>query len=165
MVNLWKRRPRRLQLEIAVETLPGFSFLNTRSLLNFSIRPTLGGVPVSDGELQELLRSPGGLVRFKGEWVEADPGKIAALLKVWRAAAGRFRATGLSFADGVRLLAGVPAEARAGAPPLPGTRSRTLPGDGGRGAGTAALRSRFSGADSAAGTAGEFSRRAAPLPA
>lgn len=119
MVNLWKRRPRRLQLEIAVETLPGFSFLNTRSLLNFSIRPTLGGVPVSDGELQELLRSPGGLVRFKGEWVEADPGKIAALLKVWRAAAGRFRATGLSFADGVRLLAGVPAEARAGAPPLP----------------------------------------------
>ncbi len=110
IANLWKQRPRKLQLEIGVGCAPGFSFLNTRALLDFSVRPTLGGIPIDDAELEELLRSPGGLVRFKGEWIEADPEKIAALLKVWRAAAGRFRATGLPFAQGVRLLAGVPAE-------------------------------------------------------
>jgi non-specific serine/threonine protein kinase len=82
------------------------SKLGADSLLDFSVGVSLGGETLSEQELQELLDSVGGLVRLKGRWVEIDREKLAEALEHWRTVEGRVRQTGMSFFEGMRLLAG-----------------------------------------------------------
>jgi SNF2 family DNA or RNA helicase len=50
------------------------------SLVDFQWRLALGDHPLSDQELAELTRAKAPLVRLRGQWVQVDPGRLAAAL-------------------------------------------------------------------------------------
>ena len=82
--------------------------LGRNALLDFSVRTVLDGEPLDDKELEQLLGADGGLVLLRGKWVEVDREKLAEALKHWRKIEREARDGGLSFFEGMRLLAGVP---------------------------------------------------------
>jgi non-specific serine/threonine protein kinase len=86
------------------------SNLGASALLDFSVRVALDGEPLSDAEVHEMLASAGGLVRLRGKWVEIDRDKLAQALAHWQTVERRARAGGLSFFEGMRLLAGAALE-------------------------------------------------------
>ncbi len=102
----WKAgRAPRPQASVSVGGKPASS-LGADALLDFSVRLTLDGAPLTDAERQELLASAGGLVRLRGQWVEVDGEQLAAALAHWKKVEKDARAGGLSFYEGMRLLAG-----------------------------------------------------------
>ncbi|HTU91274.1 MAG TPA: DEAD/DEAH box helicase [Gemmataceae bacterium] len=107
-------RPPRATVNVRIDGKRG-SKLGARSLLDFSVGVALDGEPLSEEEIQELLASTDGLVRLKGKWVEMDREKLAAALAHWQSVEGRARAGGLSFFEGMRLLAGAALERDAAA--------------------------------------------------
>jgi superfamily II DNA or RNA helicase len=76
------------------------------ALLDFSAALTLGGEVLTEAEKRELLAAGGGLLRLKGQWVEADGEQIKAALAHWKQVEREARSHGLSFYEGMRLLAG-----------------------------------------------------------
>ena len=80
--------------------------LGAEALLDFSVDMTLGGARLTEEEQRELLASGDGLVRLRGQWVEADGEKLAAALEHWKRVEREVRSGGLSFHEGMRLLAG-----------------------------------------------------------
>ena len=84
----------------------GSSTLGVEALLDFSVGVALDGEPLSEAEVQELLASVGGLVRLKGKWVEVDREKLAEALEHWQTVEQHVREGGLTFFEGMRLLAG-----------------------------------------------------------
>ena len=84
--------------------------LGARALLDVSVRVALDGEPLSENELQEILGSSGGLVLLRGKWVEVDRDKLAAALNHWKKVE-REAQGGLSYFEGMRLLAGIGSEA------------------------------------------------------
>ncbi len=106
----WKaNRPPRPVVNVKIDSRKG-SALSVDALLDFSVDVTLGGEPLSESELQALLQSVGGLVALKGKWVEVDREKLAEALKHWKKVERDTRESGLSFYEGMRLLAGVPSQ-------------------------------------------------------
>lgn len=106
IANLWKGAPPKAKVSVALD-VAAQSRLGVNSLLNFSVTVSLGGETLTNKELEELLNSTeGGLVRIRGQWVEADPEKIRSLLTRWREAERLARSDGISLAAGLRLLAG-----------------------------------------------------------
>ncbi len=109
----WRpERPRRPQVSVRVGTAAGAS-LGAAALLDFSIDMTLDGEPLTEAEQRALLSAGGGLVRLRGQWVEADGEKLAAALAHWKRVERDARAGGLSFYEGMRLLAGADDSGRA----------------------------------------------------
>ena len=81
------------------------------ALLDFSVGVALDGETLTEAEIQELLASVDGLVRLKGKWVEVDREKLAEALEHWQTASNAASAqAGLSFFEGMRLLAGAALE-------------------------------------------------------
>ncbi len=106
--RLWeKKRPPRLEVKLSLDAGPKTSHLASWALLRFSASAVIDGRELSEEELDALAASEGGgLIRIKGEWVEADPGRAAELLRLWRS---RGNAMKLTLAQGLRLMAGLPA--------------------------------------------------------
>ena len=78
------------------------------AMLDFDVGLALGGERLTKAEWRRLTAAGDGLVRLKGRWVEVDGERLSEALDHWervRAEAGR---GGLSFAEGMRLLAGAP---------------------------------------------------------
>ena len=84
--------------------------LGADALLDFSVRMTLDGEALTAAEQEQLFAARGGLIRLRGRWVEADGEKLAAALEHWQHVERKVRAGGLSFHEGMRLLAGAPTE-------------------------------------------------------
>ena len=106
----WKAgRAPRPQVSAQVGRAPAAQ-LGAKALLDFSVRMTLEGEPLTEAEQQQLLASREGLIRLRGRWVEADGAQLAAALQHWKGVEREVRAGGLSFHEGMRLLAGAPAE-------------------------------------------------------
>ena len=104
--NWWKaERPPRPQVSVRVGGQP-VATLGANALLDFSVSLTLGGEPLSEAEKRELLAATGGLVRLRGQWVEVDGEKLAAALSHWKRVERDARMGGVSFYEGMRLLAG-----------------------------------------------------------
>ena len=104
--NWWKaNRPARPQVSVRVGGQQVAS-LGADALLDFSVALTLDGEPLTEAEKRELLSATGGLVRLRGQWVEADGEKLAAALAHWKRVERDARSGGLSFYEGMRLLAG-----------------------------------------------------------
>ncbi len=102
----WKpSHPARPVVNVQVDSRKGAG-LGAENLLDFSVGVALNGEPLSEAELQELLDSVNGLVRLKGKWVEIDRTKLAEALEHWRTIERRVHQTGMSFFEGMRLLAG-----------------------------------------------------------
>ena len=104
----WKpSQPPRPVVNVKIDARKG-STLSVDALLDFSVNVTLDGEPLTESELEQLLESVGGLVALKGKWVEVDRDKLDEALKHWKEVERDTRESGLSFHDGMRLLAGVP---------------------------------------------------------
>jgi hypothetical protein len=112
----WKSsRPPRPAVNVKIDARKGTT-LSVDALLDFSVNVTLDGEPLTEPELKRLLQSVGGLVALKGKWVEVDRDKLVQALEHWQQVERDTRESGLSFYDGMRLLAGVPGKPDAAAP-------------------------------------------------
>jgi non-specific serine/threonine protein kinase len=107
----WKRKhPPRPQVSVRIGDKKR-NTLGIDALLDFSVGVTLDGQTLTQAELTELLASEGGLVRLKGQWVEVDKDKLAQALQHWKRVERDARSGGISFFDGMRLLAGADLDA------------------------------------------------------
>ncbi len=105
IANIWKgTTPPKVKVSVDIDLKKGQK-LGINAMLDFSFKTILNGMELSREELEQLLNSDGGLVRIKGEWVEAEPDKIRELLRQWDEAAHAAEA-GFSFIQGLRMLAG-----------------------------------------------------------
>ena len=105
MTNLWKTRPPKIRVSVSLDT-DKKTKLGADALLNFSVGVSLNGESLTRQEIDTLLKSSGGLIRLKGQWVEADPEKIKELLNSWQEAEEISKANGISLIEGMRLLSG-----------------------------------------------------------
>jgi SNF2 family DNA or RNA helicase len=78
-------------------------------ILDFNVELALGDQKLTRREWRELLEGEDGLVRLKGQWVEVDRERIAEALDHWKQVEAR-AGDGISFVEGMRLLAGATAE-------------------------------------------------------
>jgi non-specific serine/threonine protein kinase len=110
----WRKRPRP-RVGVRVETRKT-SAVGMDGLLDFRVHLALGDQTLTEEEWQRLLSSEDGLVLLKGQWVEVDQQRLAEALEHWkRVEAEVAEGGGISFAEGMRLLAGAPADLDAGA--------------------------------------------------
>src|SRR3989475_8890410 len=75
-------------------------------LLDFSVAGALGDEKVTAAEVRQRLASSEGLVRLRGQWVERDRERLREVLANWEPVRRESEAGGLSFLEGMRLLAG-----------------------------------------------------------
>jgi non-specific serine/threonine protein kinase len=109
--NWWNaRRPPRPEVRVTVGAKPPAG-LAAEALLDFSLDVSLGGEKLGPAELRELLKGTSGLRLVKGQWVEVDREKLAAVLERWKEAQ-KDAVAGLSFLESMRLLAGATPEER-----------------------------------------------------
>ena len=106
--NWWKRRVRP-QVSVTIGSVEKKK-LGMDALLDFTLEIALGEHKLTEQELQALLAESDGLVLVKGQWIEVDREKLAEALAHWKAVAAGASRDGLSFAEGMRLLAGAPAD-------------------------------------------------------
>ncbi|HEB87334.1 MAG TPA: DEAD/DEAH box helicase [Gammaproteobacteria bacterium] len=104
----WKKRTRP-QVSVTIGSIKQQK-LGADALLDFKLGIALGDQSLSKRELESLLRSQEGLVFIKGQWVELDHEKLTEALAHWKKVAVGVAEEGLSFAEGMRLLAGAPAD-------------------------------------------------------
>ena len=102
----WRpRRPPRPEVAVRVgDTKP--SAIGLDALLDFSVTVALGEERLSADEVRALLGAADGLVRVRGQWVELDRARLREVLDHWERVRREAERTGLSFLDGMRLLAG-----------------------------------------------------------
>ena len=103
----WKKRPRpRVGVTIG-DTKP--KKFDTQGMLDFQVHLALGDQQLSEDEWRELMKSDDGLVMLRGQWVEVDRQKLQEALDHWKQVEEQAQ-EGVSFLEGMRLLAGVPAD-------------------------------------------------------
>jgi non-specific serine/threonine protein kinase len=101
----WRSRP---QVTVTVGSKQAAGF-GVDALLDFDMAVSLGGDALTQAELKELLQDGGaGLRFFKGRWVEVDAEKLQQALAQWQQVAATARTDGVSFLEGMRLLARAP---------------------------------------------------------
>src|SRR5437879_2273266 len=102
----WRpRRPPRPEVTVRVgEKKP--SALGMDALLDFSVAVALGDEKLTAADVRQLLASSERLVRLRGQWVELDRARLREVLAHWETVRRGSGAGGLSFLEGMRLLAG-----------------------------------------------------------
>jgi len=108
----WKKRPRPRVAVTIGEKKP--SRFGTDALLDFDAHVALGADRLSEAELRALLEEVdhAGLVFLRGQWVEVDRDKLEQALDHWREVQRRTRDGQVTFIEGMRMLAGAPADLR-----------------------------------------------------
>ena len=108
--NWWRKRPRPQVAVTIGGTTP--SRVGRDAMVAFDVDVALGGQPLSRGELEALLAGDGGLVLLKGQWVEVDRDRLREAIEHWDAVRQQAGDDGISFIEGMRLLAGASADLR-----------------------------------------------------
>ena len=103
--NWWSRRSRP-QVAVKIGSQEK-SLLGADSLLDFQVELVVGDAALTETEARKLLAGSEGLVFLKGQWVEVDKEKLTEALEHWERVQEE-AANGISFAEGMRLLAGAP---------------------------------------------------------
>ncbi|VGO16788.1 hypothetical protein PDESU_05380 [Pontiella desulfatans] len=107
--NWWKKKTRRPQVAVTLgEKKKGGLGIN--ALIDFRLEVVVDGQRLTRAEIDELLAGEDGLVLLRGQWVEVDREKLQQALAHWEALEQH---GGVSFAEGMRLLAGAPANLKA----------------------------------------------------
>lgn len=102
----WRKRNRpRASVTIGEKKINNFS---ADSLLDFRLNIALGTEPLSKAELKKLMAAGDSLVFIKGQWIEVDQEKLSEALAHWKMVEAETANGGLTFAEGMRLLAGAP---------------------------------------------------------
>jgi non-specific serine/threonine protein kinase len=101
----WKKRPRpRVSVTIGDSQQKRF---DAQGMLDFQVRLALGDQELTEAELRELMAAEDGLVLLRGQWVEVDRERLSEALEHWKQVEAQVP-DGLSFVEGMRLLAGAP---------------------------------------------------------
>jgi SNF2 family DNA or RNA helicase len=101
----WKKRPRpRVGITIGEKRRKKF---DAHGMLDFKMQLALGDQELSAAEWRELMAADEGLVLLRGQWVEVDRQKLTEALDHWKQLEEQAQG-GLSFIEGMRLLAGAP---------------------------------------------------------
>jgi superfamily II DNA or RNA helicase len=83
------------------------STLGLDKILDFSAAVTLDGEALSDTEIAALLAGTENLVLLRGKWVEVDRERLQRTMQRFREAEALAERDGLTFAEAMRMLAGV----------------------------------------------------------
>ncbi|MGD9584180.1 MAG: DEAD/DEAH box helicase [Lysobacterales bacterium] len=92
------------------------SLLGMDALLDFHMQVSLDGEPLAADEIQSLLAANAGLHWIRGQWVELDRDRLASAIDRFRGIE-EAAASGLPFAQAMRLLAGASIDAELPADP------------------------------------------------
>jgi non-specific serine/threonine protein kinase len=104
----WKKRSRpRASVTIGEKKKKNF---NADSLLDFKLHIALGDESLSKTELKQLMAAENGLIFMKGQWIEVNQEKLNEALAHWKMVEAATANGELTFAEGMRLLAGAPAD-------------------------------------------------------
>ncbi len=99
----WKRRPRpRVSVTIGDDRQKRF---DAEGMLDFQVGLALGDEELTAAELRDLMAAEDGLVLLRGQWAEVDREQLQEALEHWRQVEAH-AADGVSFVEGMRLLAG-----------------------------------------------------------
>ncbi|NQT12376.1 MAG: ATP-dependent helicase, partial [Planctomycetes bacterium] len=105
MPDWWKKRPRpRVGVRIGEKKRKTF---DAKTMLDFKVQLALGDQELTEAEWRELIDGEEGLVLLRGQWVEVDRHKLTEALDHWKKI-DQENQGGLSFIEGMRLLAGAP---------------------------------------------------------
>jgi superfamily II DNA or RNA helicase len=106
----WRaRRPPRPEVQVTVGTKgPGAGTLGVEAMLDFRVDVTLDSERLTAVEVRALLARHEGLALVRGKWVELDRDKLRDVLDHWQQVQRDAGRDGLSFLEGMRLLAGAP---------------------------------------------------------
>ena len=108
----WKAgRPPRPQVTVRIGEAKA-KLLGVDSLLDFQVQLSLEGEPLSESELEGILKSSSGLVLLKGKWVEVDRDKLQEVLRHWREVQSAAGPDGVGLLEGLRLISGFNAQAQ-----------------------------------------------------
>ncbi len=103
----WKKRPRpRVGVTIGDARQ---NKLDAHGMLDFKVEVALGDEQLSEAEWHQLMSADDGLVLLRGQWVEVDRQKLREALAHWKEVEQQV-GDGISFLEGMRLLAGMPAD-------------------------------------------------------
>ena len=100
----WKKRPRP-QVKISVDSNAKGNF-SASALLDFEVELVLDDKKITAKEWQSLMASEENLVLIRGQWIEVDKDKLTQALDHWQTVEKNHEQEGLTFAEGMRLLAG-----------------------------------------------------------
>ncbi|MDA0348538.1 MAG: DEAD/DEAH box helicase [Verrucomicrobia bacterium] len=104
----WKKRPRP-QVSVTIgEKKKGLFGMDT--LLDFKVDLTFDGQKLTEQQWREIMASDNGLAYIKGQWIEVDKEKLNEALAHWRQVEADAGGNGISFIEGMRLLAGAQAD-------------------------------------------------------
>lgn len=105
--NWWNpKKPSRPQISISIGKSES-SALGMQAMLDFDLQVALNnGESISSDEWQKIINSTENLIKVKGQWIEVDPQKLQQVLSHWKKIQGKVKNDGLTFAEGMRLLAG-----------------------------------------------------------
>ncbi|MFH0938476.1 MAG: DEAD/DEAH box helicase [Planctomycetota bacterium] len=101
----WSRRASRLKVSVSIGQKRQSRF-NKDALLDFNVEMTLDGETLTRAEWEEILKNSESLVFLKGKWVEVDREKLTHALEHWKQVEKETAGDGISFLQGMRLLAG-----------------------------------------------------------
>jgi non-specific serine/threonine protein kinase len=103
----WKKRPKP-RVGVTIGDVKQKKF-DAKAMLDFRVQLALGDEELTEDEWRELMAADDGLVLLRGQWVEIDRQKLQEAIDHWKQVQKQAEG-GLSFIDGMRLLAGVPAD-------------------------------------------------------
>ncbi len=103
----WARRGQRVRVGVSIGKKTPSQF-GADAMLDFRVNLTLEGEPLTPDEWRNILEGVGGLVFLKGRWVEVDREKLQQALTHWKQVEREVGSDGVSFLQGMRLLAGAP---------------------------------------------------------
>ncbi|MBI3621810.1 MAG: DEAD/DEAH box helicase [Nitrospirae bacterium] len=108
----WRKRPRpRVAVTIGEKQQSRFT---ADAMLDFKVGLALGDRNLTEKEWRRIMASEDGLVRVKGQWVEVNREQLSQALAHWKHVETGAAGKGISFIEGMRLLAGAPANLDAG---------------------------------------------------
>lgn len=103
----WWRRRLKPRVSVAIGESRQSRF-GAEAMLDFSVDVALGDESLTPGEWRALMQADDGLAFIKGRWVEVNREKLQEALAHWQELEARAGKEGLSFVEGMRLLAGAP---------------------------------------------------------
>jgi SNF2 family DNA or RNA helicase len=112
----WQRRPRPRVVVTMGEKKQ--SRLGADTMLDFQVELALGEERLTEAEWRQLMEAEEGLVNLKGSWVEIDREKLSEALAHWKRVEKQAGEDGVSFIQGMRLLAGAPSDLGADGTPV-----------------------------------------------
>lgn len=102
--NWWKKRSKpKVQVTLGNKK---HTLLSANALLDFNVSIALDGEPLSPEELETIYKAKSGLMMLRGQYIEIDQEKLQQALSHWQTVQKEVGKDGVSFIEGMRLLAG-----------------------------------------------------------